>query len=99
MNWEGEPWNPGWLAWVTDTSIPSWIGEIFTLELGFQRPSPGGGWPRCRIAGNTASFYIGEVPDLPAAPPDFGTDSEETIREGMVALSSPFVPRFMSTTP
>lgn len=41
----------------------------------------------------SAEFFVGDVPDLPAAPPDFFESDEQTIAQGMPGLHSTFNPK------
>jgi hypothetical protein len=41
----------------------------------------------------SAEFFVGNIPNLPAAPPNFGDDEESVIVAGMPHWSSDFVPQ------
>jgi hypothetical protein len=99
VRWGGKPWLPGWLAWNVGTSAPPWTDNLFTLDLEFEYLSQSVAWPRCVVVAKRAEYYVGDVPSLPEAPPDFGADDEESIYHGMVTWTSAFVPRYMSVVP
>jgi hypothetical protein len=40
----------------------------------------------------SAEFFVGDIPGLPEAPPDFTEDDEETVAAGMPAWNAPFHP-------
>jgi hypothetical protein len=58
----------------------------FELELGLW-PSPGA---QLRLAAERAAFFIGDVPSLGDAPPDYGEDDEAAIRAALADWDSPF---------
>jgi hypothetical protein len=47
---------------------------------------------RLELAAASAEFFVGDIPDLPEAPPDFGRDDEATIKAGMPGWGSQFEP-------
>lgn len=70
------------------SSKPNIEGDRFTFELVCLR-----GWRLSAVA-STAEFFVGDVPDLPEAPPSFVEDDEQTIAAGMPAWDSMFKPEW-----
>lgn len=44
------------------------------------------------VVASGGAFFVGDVPALPAAPPDFLDDSDEAIAAAMPTMQSPFEP-------
>jgi hypothetical protein len=68
------------------SSKPGTKGRLFTFEMGCLR-----GW-RLNAMATSAEFFVGDIPGLPEAPPDFTEDDDATVAAGMPAWSSPFHP-------
>ena len=69
-------------------SNPDVRGSLFSLELVCL-----GGWRLSAVA-SSAEFFVGDVPDLPEAPPNFIEDDEGTITAGMPTWGSMFKPEW-----
>lgn len=85
--WDESPGHR-WLTHPVVGSNPVVKGGFFTFELACER-----GFGLNAVSAS-AEFFVGDVPDLPAAPPDFGEDDEPTIAAGMPAWNSTFMPRW-----
>jgi hypothetical protein len=86
LRWSStEPSGSHRVAHYVMSSVPGRDGGRYALELACLR-----GWQLAVVA-LAADFYVGDIPDLPEAPPDFGED-EETIAAGMPAWDSRFMP-------
>jgi hypothetical protein len=86
FQWAAEPRTTGRTAWNVIGSTPAFIGDRFTVSLGFSPDAT------LDVVARGARFYLGNVPGLPPTPPDFTQDDEETIRAGMPVWESPFHP-------
>jgi len=85
--WSGEEWGRGpRTAWNVVGSTPLAREGIFSLKLAF--------FPNARLEleALSAEFFVGNVPGLSDAPPDFVEDEEETIRADMASWQSTFEP-------
>ena len=83
-----EPRGPRWVAHYVMGSKPDILKDLFKLELVCLR-----GW-RLSAMATSAEFFVGDVPGLPEAPPNFVEDDERTIMEGMPAWDSTFKPEW-----
>lgn len=83
--WSAERRETARTAWNVIGSEPA-RGDLFSLSLAF--------FPRARLqlASETAEFYVGDVPGLDPAPPDYGIDDEARIKAGLAAWGSIFEP-------
>jgi len=75
-------------AWNVIGSTPSVHEQYFSLELVFVPDA----W--FELQGEAGEFFVGDVPDLPDAPPNFGSDDDATIQAGMPSWGSPFMPEW-----
>lgn len=69
-------------------STPGIEGNHFTFYLGCLDGS------EMRATSAAAEFFVGDIPGLPEAQPDFVEDDDETIVAGMPAWSSVFKPEW-----
>lgn len=79
---------PRRVAHYVMSSKPDVKESLFGLELVCLR-----GW-RLSASAAYAEFFVGDVPDLPEAPPNFIEDDERTIVAGMPAWDSMFKPEW-----
>lgn len=70
------------------SSQPGVQTDRFTLELVCQR-----GW-RLNAIATSAEFFVGDIPDLPEAPPNFVEDDEQRVADAMPAWDSLFKPEW-----
>lgn len=69
-------------------SIPDNRDGRFSLRIGLAPDA------ELRLEGDSAEFYVGDVPGLSETPPDFMEDSEEEISAAMPSWDAKFVPSF-----
>ena len=81
-----DPRDLPFVAHMVVRSSPTIDGSWFELELGCVRGSG------LRLRARSAEFFVGVVPGLGAAPPDFVADGPELVRAEMPAWGSVFVP-------
>lgn len=81
-----EPRGRGRVAHYVMSSRPDVKAGCFALEMVCLR-----GWRLSAIA-SSAEFFVGDVPGLPEAPPNFIEDDESTIVSGMPSWASTFKP-------
>ncbi|MDA8044450.1 MAG: hypothetical protein M0Z30_04310 [Actinomycetota bacterium] len=81
-----EPQGARRIAHYIMSSKPGVDLNRFALEVVCLR-----GW-RFRATGLTAEFYVGDVPGLPEAPPNFAEDDWQAITVGMASWDSLFKP-------
>lgn len=74
------------IAHLVMSSKPGVSDRLFSFELRCLR-----GW-RLNAMATSAEFFVGDIPGLPEAPPDFTEDDEETVAAGMPAWNAPFHP-------
>jgi hypothetical protein len=87
VEWNGnEPERGSRVAHYVMSSKPSVTGGRITIEIACL-----GGW-RLAATASSAEFYVGDVPGLPKAPPNFARDDETTIAAGMPRWASTFEP-------
>jgi hypothetical protein len=86
MNWSGQRRPAPRVAWPVDDSIPDNRDGRFRVRILFYE----GG--HAEVTAHGASFYSGDIPDLPETPPDYMTGSEESITSGTASMNSPFNP-------
>jgi hypothetical protein len=87
LHWaRGEHGGPGRWAHYVMSSKPGVDRDRVTLELVCL-----GGWRFSAISA-AAEFFVGDIPDLPGAPPNFVEDDEQTITDGMPSWDSLFQP-------
>jgi hypothetical protein len=80
---------PAW-PWFTRLvlhSKPYIQDKLFTFEIGCL------GGLRLKTTAQSAEFFVGDIPNLPEAPPEFGDDEDSVIVAGMPRWSSDFVPQ------
>jgi hypothetical protein len=83
FGWVGKNTSVARVAWPVDDSIPNADDGQLTLKLLFYQDG------ETQVRAGAASFYTGDVADLPETPPDFPADSDEAIRAGTVSMDSP----------
>ncbi len=89
LHWaSSEPKGPRRVAHYVIGSKPDVEANRFTLELVCLR-----GW-RLSVVASSAEFFVGDIPGLSEAPPNFVEDDEQTIAEAMPAWDSIFEPRW-----
>ncbi len=89
VDWaRGEPPGSRRVAHYVMSSKPGVKGGLFTLELVCLR-----GW-RLNAVASSAEFFVGDVPELPEAPPNFVEDDERKIAAGMPTWESVFKPEW-----
>jgi hypothetical protein len=84
----GEPRGPRPVAHYVMSSKPGVDRNRFTLELVCLR-----GW-RLNAIASAAEFFVGDIPGLSEAPPNFAEDDERTIADSMPAWDSLFKPEW-----
>lgn len=68
LAWDGHVRDVRFAAWSVGSSVPSVRDDLFGLSL-VMWPHPGA---RLDLASVGAEFYVGSVPGLSEAPPDYG---------------------------
>lgn len=73
-------------AWSVVSSVPRSRDGLFGLSLWF--------WPdaRLRLTSEAAAFFVGQVPGLPEAPPDYHDRSLKEVANEVPQWGSTFVP-------
>ncbi len=87
LMWSGSARASTRTAWSVGGSDVSSVGSMFELKLGLW-PSPGA---QLHLVAERAAFFIGDVPGLADAPPDYVKDDDEMIRAQLASWGSPFV--------
>ncbi|MEV4260223.1 hypothetical protein [Kribbella sp. NPDC049584] len=78
LSWRGPVRNRALTAWSVGSSVPRADNQLFSLNL-VMWPHPGA---QLSLTAETAAFFVGEVPGLSAAPPDYaGRDREAVVGE------------------
>jgi hypothetical protein len=78
-------------AWTVMSSIVTFHEDVFAVTF---RLLP---TVDLRLTAHAAAFYVGDVTDLPKAPPDLVDDDDATVARGMPTLASPFGVRHVTT--
>jgi hypothetical protein len=73
-------------AWTVVGSVPEIHDGTIRLSLFFAPDAEG------ILVARAGAFYVGDVPALPTAPPDFVNDSDEAIAAAMPTMQSQFEP-------
>jgi hypothetical protein len=68
-------------------SKPGIQDQLVTFEIGCL------GGLKLKTTAQSAEFFVGDIPNLPETPPNFGDDEESVIVAGMPHWSSDFVPQ------
>jgi hypothetical protein len=84
----GEPPRRGRYVHAVMSSKPTVNGHLFAFELGCL------GGALVRTVAASAEFFVGDIPGLPEAPPDFIGDDESTIAAGMPNWHRTFEPEW-----
>jgi hypothetical protein len=86
VSWSAEARPTARTAWNVVASQPNATEGLLSLSLAFV--------PQARLSLRTgeAEFYVGDVQDLPDAPPDYGSGDEAAIRAGVADWGSRFAP-------
>jgi hypothetical protein len=74
------------MAHLIMSSVPAVESGRFTLGLGCLN-----GW-RLSVVARSAEFFVGDIPGLPDAPPDFAKDDERAIVDRMPSWTATFEP-------
>lgn len=77
-------------AWTVVASVPEQRDGLVKIDLFFV---PDG---ELQVLALGAAFYVGDVADLPLAPPDFTEATHAEIAAGMPSLGSSFEPEYMT---
>jgi hypothetical protein len=87
LAWSADvPTGPGRMAHYVMSSRPDIRDRRFSIVIGCLQACT------VELTAASAEFFVGDIPDLPEAPPDFGRDDEETIKAGMPGWGSQFEP-------
>ena len=86
LEWVADRRRPGRVWHAVTGSIPDNRGGRFHLLLGFASDA------ELRVEADAAEFYVGDMPGMDGAPPDFVEDDDEFIRAGMPSWGSAFAP-------
>lgn len=84
LSWSGPPRETVLTAWPILGSVPSIENGLFTLTAFL--------WPNGHLAvtAEQAAFFVGDVPGLPEAPPDYTDATRDDIDSGLAGWSSSF---------
>lgn len=86
--WSGPDRGTELTAWSVGSSVPSTKGRLFSLSL-VMWPHPGA---HLVLAGESAAFFVGDVPGLQDVPPDYGLGDRRAIDSDVATWSSLFLP-------
>jgi len=86
LEWVGDHRRPGRVWYAVTGSVPDSRRGRFHLSLGFAPDA------ELRVEADAAEFYVGDMPGIDAAPPDFVEDDDRVIRARMPSWASVFVP-------
>lgn len=86
LTWSGGRREAPLTAWSIGSSVPSVRDCLFDLSL-VMWPHPGA---RLTLTAEHASFFVGDVPGLPAAPPDYSVGSRGTVASQLAEWDSSF---------
>jgi hypothetical protein len=76
-----------WFAWVVAGSTVRTANRLFELQLAGLRPDA-----QLGLVAESSAFFVGDVPGLGGAPPNYVQDDDQTIRAGLAGWQSQFVP-------
>jgi hypothetical protein len=84
--WTAEPRSTSRTAWAVGGSIPRIEDRLFGLTLGM--------WPgaQLELRAESAAFFVGDVPGLDEAPPNYGAYDEATVHTQLAGWHSDFTP-------
>lgn len=88
LAWSGPSRDTAMTAWSVGSSVPTAKDRLFGLSL-VMWPHPGA---RLTLTAESAAFYVGEVPGLPAAPPDYTQGDLAVVAAELACWDSPFEP-------
>lgn len=88
LTWAGPRSDAPLTAWSIGSSAPSAKDRLFGLSL-VMWPHPGA---QLTLTAESAAFFVGDVPGLPAAPPDYGSGDRCLIAAEIPGWDSPFEP-------
>ncbi len=86
FEWRPCPGERGRVWHAVTASIPDNSAGRFRLRLGFVSSK------ELVVEAAAGEFYVGDMPGMDGAPPDFVDDDIATIRAGMPSWSAPFEP-------
>ena len=88
LAWSGPPRETVMTAWSVGRSVPTARDRLFGLSL-VMWPHPGA---RLTLTAESAAFFVGEVPGLSAAPPDYTQEDLAAVAAELAGWDSPFEP-------
>jgi hypothetical protein len=88
LRWLGRVRDRGLTAWSISSSVPSVNGRFLELSLGMW-PAPGA---QLSLTAESAAFFVGDVPGLPVAPPDYTSGDRGSIAAELAGWNSSFEP-------
>lgn len=88
LAWLGPERTEALTAWSVGSSVPTAKDRLFGLSL-VMWPHPGA---RLTLAAESAAFFVGDVPGLPAAPPDYTENDRATVAAEVAGWGSLFEP-------
>jgi hypothetical protein len=86
LEWVNDHRRPGRIWHAVTGSIPDNQSGRFSLLLGFAPDA------ELRLEADAAEFFVGDMPGMDQAPPNFVEDDEDTIRLGMPSWAATFTP-------
>jgi hypothetical protein len=86
LAWSAESRSTRNTAWNVMASLPRYEGRMFHFSIDMC-PSA-----RLELTATSAAFYVGDVPGLLEAPPDYVDDDDAAGRAGIAGWRSPFSP-------
>jgi len=88
LGWTGPERDTALTAWSVGSSVPSAKDRLFGLSLVLW-PHPGA---RLMLTAESAAFFVGDVPGLSEAPPDYSQGDRRALDSEVAGWDSPFEP-------
>lgn len=88
LGWTGPERDTALTAWSVGSSVPSAKDRLFGLSLVLW-PHPGA---RLTLTAESAAFFVGDVPGLSDAPPDYSQGDRRALASEVAGWDSPFEP-------
>lgn len=88
LGWTGPARDTALTAWSVGSSVPSATDGLFGLSL-VMWPHPGA---RLTLRAASAAFFVGDVPGLAEAPPDYTDRDRAVLGRDVAGWDSPFEP-------
>lgn len=88
LSWSGQAPAVDLVAWTVGSSSASPAGDAISLSL-VMWPHPGA---RLDLEAGRGAFFVGDVPGLGEAPPDYSAGTREAVSEFVATWSSEFAP-------